>query len=861
MPTSSPLTDILQSFDLLMTSSGQPGSQLDALLEQWEAFFAPLSSSTPLTQAEIDQWQTQVNQILATPDRQAEMALIAAANTNYRLGMALVVATIPAVMKRQGLSWWNQLFAEQAGDGKVPGWNIKYLPKPGPGVGGAPGTKYLIFSDVHRDAASDDLGVLEFGSIDHFKKNATLYENLLDWAIADNGYTVIEAGDCEELWFMRSAADYPKKPDNTPDIAAKLGEIVDTHSAVYDRLCVLHSRGQYFRIQGNHDSFLKDDGADTSVGDVMRERMQRQTQAQINAGAPVVPFVIYDACVIENVRTMTEKAALSLLTEVADLVAGNSTPAQYVQSLLQGRLGLDSTDYDGARSNLLICHGHQFDFWNCPANEILGMLIANTVGVKVDTLMDPFIDARGIAWQGSPLFDFGDFLAGVPVLNSWPDKQAAVRFAHQIQHMDNSARVLNDNVMFYESVAALYGAFGMALNFTDAAGNVITPAQSRAQLTLLNPLDLATYLSRHHMHQICIGHTHAPHSQPYLTLKNIGGLCPPLWPITTALRIVLPNMLQPQIKTNYFNSGTVGWMEGVAWAIEVDTTGQARLVYWTENSIGPEYMDWELQPMPAATRQKLLAGMGKILATPYTVVEQGVDTVLAKLTTQLDQLNISARAIKDGLTEATVLPMHAIAAALMTPPSFYEDQAKAARSWILKEVHGPAQQLQDKIDEGVRSLKDELEKLRGFSLDILLSVKRRALSGFDAASALETFEITAPITAAARTTLLNFGQMYKDAGQAAGEALHYAGLAFSIFDQFPRNMPFFATMSEPQHAQARLFSAEAPVLQALLATLSMYPPSGHDSTVSGVKITSVFSVQDKTVKLRVAIAAPDLPNV
>ncbi len=871
MPQTSPLTDLLQSFNLLLDpTSGQLSNALDALLEQWEAFFMPKGASAAPTAAEIAAWQAKVQAILQTPDRQAELELIKAGNDDPRLGLALVAATIPGVAKRQAIGWWNTLFIEQTATGEVPGWRTISLPSPGK-IGTDPTvktdeTKYLIFSDVHRDASTDNVGVLEVGSIDHFSKNEALYLRLLQYADT-NHYTVIEAGDCEELWFVRSTADYPKKADGSMDVEAKLLEIIDSHPDIYAQLIKLHLDHRYFRIQGNHDSFLKPDGADDSLGELMRLRMQGQSAADIAAGVPPpVPFVIYDGIVIPDVKTMMEGTAFDLLKNVATLVAGqasgNATGAlhDFMQSVLKGRLGLDASAYTDKR-NMLICHGHQFDPWNCPDNEILGMLIANSVGVFVDRLMDPFVDARGIAWQGNPVVDFGDMAAGWPVFNSWPDRQAAVRFAHKMQHMENSDRVLNDNIMFYESLVALYGGIGMALNGRDDAGTMLTPAQSRAQLNLLNPLDLATYLSRHHFHHICIGHTHAPHSQPFFTLNNIGSLILPLWPVTKALTTLLPDSLQPALKTSYFNTGTVGWMEGVAWAVEIDISGQARLVFWTENSIGPEYMDWELSQMPAATSSKLLSAVGTFLETPFADDEQSIDQVYAQLKAKFGELGVAGRAAKGALTSGIALPIHVIAAALMTPASTYADDKKANRTWTLKEVKAPAQQLQKLIDGGVDALKHELEQLRNFGMDVLMSVKRRALTGFPDTSATETFNIIAPIASSARDRLLQLADMFSGMNNKEGEARHFAGLAFAIFEEFPRNMPFFTTMSEPQHPQARLFSADAPILQALLGTLWMYPPAGQVVEINGVRISSVFSVQEKTVSLQVAISAASLANV
>lgn len=147
-----------------------------------------------------------------------------------------------------------------------------------------------------------------------------------------------------------------------------------------------------------------------------------------------------------------------------------------------------------------------------------------------------------------------------------------------------------------------------------------TPAQSRSALDLRTPGGVAEYLRRHHLHHVCIGHTHNPQSQPHFTLKNLGALVPLLGPVLGALSTVLPDFLEPQLKTMYFNSGTAGWMEGLVWAIEVDETGQARLVYWTDNSKRPEKMDRELSTLPASVKDHLLDGLRNALQAPATEV-------------------------------------------------------------------------------------------------------------------------------------------------------------------------------------------------------------------------------------------------
>src|SRR4029079_17640714 len=113
------------------------------------------------------------------------------------------------------------------------------------------------------------------------------------------------------------------------------------------------------------------------------------------------------------------------------------------------------------------------------------------------------------------------------------------RFAHGVQHTPNDQRLLHDSIMFSESVATLYGTFGIALNWVDAAGNEVTPAQSRTQLDLTTPRGLMDYLSRHHLHHMCIGHTHNPHSQPAITLQNLATVAMPLAPVIKKIQSAL----------------------------------------------------------------------------------------------------------------------------------------------------------------------------------------------------------------------------------------------------------------------------------------------------------------------------------
>lgn len=846
MSQTSPLADILHSLQLLIGAGGLASDAMNGLIEDWRLFFDPHGTSTSGGE-DTSEWVRLLGEILDKPDRQAELAIVKLVKTHPFIGLSLVLTALPQIAGRTLIDVLGMVFMEQGPGTDLGTWRLKELPAPSE----SPPRKYLIFSDVHRDAQSDFRGTFQFDSINHFSKNSALYLRILQKA-DDDGYTVLEGGDCEELWFVRSADDYPKTADGTGtlDVAQKLAEIIRDNPEVYAQLRKLHRDHRYFRIQGNHDSYLK---TDDTVGALMRTEMEKLD----GTAGPVVHFAIYDACVIQGVKTMQENTALQMLGDAAQYSIGTLQPEEYVNRLITGHIGLDAFPYQEKRP-MLVCHGHQFDFWNCPDNEILGMIIANTVGTFADRVMDPLIDLRGFALQGNPLFDFGEILSGVPVFDSWPDKQSAIAFAHRMQHMPNSKRVLNDNAMFYESIPALIGGFFIALTGVDDAGNRITPAQSREQLSMLNPVDVAKYLGRHHFNHICIGHTHAPHSQPFFTLKNLGGLVPGLSPVMQALQDKLPDALEPQIKSRYFNSGTVGWMEGVVWAIEIDTSGVARLVYWTENSIDKEYMDWELQTLDPAVRAAIPGAIRDILKMPGNAIEHRADELLNKLKDRLIELNISAKAIERALAEAVAVPMHAFALTLMTSAQQFAAKGKIVRRVVLREVRRVAKETEKTVEEEVKALKSELENLRTFTMDFLLSLKRRTISGFQSAAETEVLTLLAPITDAAKARLERM-QIIFDAMPVAGRhALRHAAFAFSIFDQFPRNMPFFSSMAEPLDSATRLLSAEAPVLQAFLSTLWLYPTDVVE--FQGVDIETAFSVSGNTVSLRVSFRRHVQPN-
>lgn len=449
--------------------------------------------------------------------------------------------------------------------------------------------KYLILSDIHRDAEADDAGVFRFGSIHHYSKNRQLYLDILEEADA-KGQTVIEAGDCEELWFIRDFDTFAGFP-------ALVRDILQMHDAVYQKLRSLHARGRYYRVYGNHDSYL-------------READVRAPLTTFMEAGNSKPFVIYDYIVMDGVKRMADGVfdivsswgldASMTMTEMA---------SRTLQHFAERLVGFDSRGYV-ERRNLIITHGHQWDFFNCDEHNLVGKMLANMAGVTVDKFMDPFTDAEGFAYSGNPTFDLQMLAAKLYPMDNWLSEAPAISFAHGIQHMPDAMRVLNDGIAYAESLVALAAMFTMPLDREeprlDADGRPLLGPDGRPLLRRKRARDASDSFTRafaHYGHLICVGHTHAPHSMPSFDLaRPIVG--PIISDLINYIRSFIPFASQVRFKSNYLNSGTSGWMEGVVWGIEVHETGQPRLLFWSNRAGTPHKMDWELYPWPREKREE-----------------------------------------------------------------------------------------------------------------------------------------------------------------------------------------------------------------------------------------------------------------
>jgi hypothetical protein len=333
--------------------------------------------------------------------------------------------------------------------------------------------KYMIFSDLHRDPPEDVIDPVFF-DVSHFTKNKEIYKNALSYCESE-GYTVIENGDCEELWYP------PAMHNGNP--APRALSILNKHDDVYDILFRMHQAGRYFRTRGNHDDYWVNDGDMT----LLRGRFQDPN------------FTIWDALVIPEVKTM-ESELWEVLWKIVK--EWDELDGKQILELLLGQFefGL-SPDHYQRKKPLFILHGHQMDFWNCDEHNYLGKAITRGIGFPADGIDALPYFLKGIDWDGNPLIKFWDIIAKIFPWDYWPPEDFALDLTRRIENVEELDRKLQDSLSFSETFAALLPAF---LKYNGKGPSLIDPAV-----------------------QILIGHTHYPQSRPHLNLHDLipsGGL-------------------------------------------------------------------------------------------------------------------------------------------------------------------------------------------------------------------------------------------------------------------------------------------------------------------------------------------------
>lgn len=427
--------------------------------------------------------------------------------------------------------------------------------------------KYAILSDVHRDAPEDDVVDEYFFDLSHFSKHHDLFIRALEY-YRDNGYTVIENGDCEELWLVPSVRRNKGVRARAQSIIAPHGP----HHRIYELLAELHREGRYFRTRGNHDDFW------TLAPE--NEALLRETW--FNDGPA---FHIWDAIIVPGVLTMDDgyfeaikniiqakrkKAPLDI-EKLVDLIPVGLSPKRYHQ-----------------RAPLFVFHGHQVDFWNCDEHNYLGKTLANSIGVIADALSTFPYHLKGIDFGGNPVVKFSDLMAKVPQVENWLPEDRARRLSRRLEQEDEP-RLIQDNIYFSETLAA---SLSLALKYP-------------GQKSLLKV-------------QILAGHTHWPQSRPKL---HLGMLNVPNTDKTIPLRL----------PTFYYNSGTCGWWEGVLWGAEITSYGQPKLFYWDKGSKTPNYMPWELHDEVPDYVERFRQKVGQFLAKCFdttSVLEENTQNMV-----------------------------------------------------------------------------------------------------------------------------------------------------------------------------------------------------------------------------------------
>jgi hypothetical protein len=743
--------------------------------------------STPLPELQFGRFLAFLQYMVFPPpgmspeDRRArEERILCAANAQPLFGLFLAVCHLPVAFfsnRDDGLELAQRPVSTQAGR------NVKTLPK----------GKYLILSDIHRDTQRDRLPPMRVGSIHHFANNKDLFTRVLDWADT-RGFTVLEGGDCEELWFIRDPA-YHLAPDPATGFTGfkkQLRETLDTHADVYEKLRKLHREGRYFRIFGNHDSYLRD----PDMLAMLKAEMEKPV-----GGAAGPPFTVFDFFVIDGVKRMTESRIFETIGRDGTVSLNNLPQAI--------GLGMDARDYTKT-CRMLVTHGHQWDFFNCDSNNWLGKLISNAVATPFDRAMDLAIDARGLALAGSPTVDFRDALASIFLFDNWPGREPSVKFAHAVQHLPNGARILHDGVMYRETVAAIMGTKFTAINYQPAGGGAeVTPQQSMADVQA-GRLDLFEYCERHHSHHLCIGHTHNPQSQPYFRLLPFVQELPVFRDVMTTLAGFVP------IKSQYFNSGTCGWMDGVVWGIliEDDTAPgapnppqahQARLVFWTHNSIEPERMDWELSALDPAVKAAIAARFPAFHA-PRDLAELGgfFQGLVGDLFANFG-FDLGSGSERDRLKLTYPMPPEAMFPAM--------DRAAADSSPVVLD-------LSDADGRDPAQLADAVDKVQTFALGALMTAMGRGRTG--AATARRDFVLRLPPGAAQPKRLEPLAaEMAALPGATASLALTAASLMQHLVEDFPRNLPFFGGGLDRLRPFERLALSPQPVVTAAMAILPL----------------------------------------
>jgi UDP-2,3-diacylglucosamine pyrophosphatase LpxH len=183
-------------------------------------------------------------------------------------------------------------------------------------------SRFVFLSDCHRGSG---------GWSDDFSRNVVIYLHAVQYYL-ERGFTLVEAGDGEELWENR------------------FEEIHWAYSNVYTRLGSFHAAGRFIKLWGNHDDEWRSAGA-------FRKKFVPALWRKFD-GRP---------------HPLLEGMADS---ELERIVKGGEAPPIPILSTLEAREGI-VLRRGSPLADILVIHGHQGDFWSDSASWLSRIMVHN----------------------------------------------------------------------------------------------------------------------------------------------------------------------------------------------------------------------------------------------------------------------------------------------------------------------------------------------------------------------------------------------------------------------------------------------------------------------------------------------------
>jgi hypothetical protein len=286
------------------------------------------------------------------------------------------------------------------------------------------------------------------------------------------------------------------------------------------------------------------------------------------------------------------------------------------------------------------------------------------------------------------------------------------------------------------------------------------------------------------------------------------------------------------MRSHYYNTGTASWFRGVIWAIEITDSGQARAVFFTENSRGPETMDWELKELDPAVRQRIEQLTASV---PSGNVLEWVAARLAEARDYLGERFADALA-QLGVPGTVALPLQALMLVQAAGPNVPD--------LVLERI--------DALDAGaspseIERAGQQLTQLQAFFLRLVAVLAQRA-AGMGGSVQEQSLRVRLPVDVASRERFVLLRDLYEPlAGDQAGQ------LAAACFLALYR-LPMLGADATALPSDLRLLQGRAPVFSALLTMAATLPFGAAAAALpGGVTLRAGLTVEDDSVVLSVQL--------